>query len=483
MFVFLLIYRIRLINEEDFKLLKNLPLLLSIMPLMSQVLAFDSIESVNKFSENLITPSNRPDSENGLKGDISFTFNELVEGVGDVVGNRYWGDFNLEYDAGGGDDLIKKFSLKSRVNNEEQLLFSIPEAYLEHRFGNSRFIFGRKVLDWSRMDANWGFGAINNRVNFDYFEPGQEGLTGIVYDLNKPTSFGKFKLSIFASFLYVPEMNPGQKYDEDTGEVSCQNPWCRPLENSAPVGSNEIPIFYNVNFPNESEVIFRYSFAAKVAFEIGEHFEIEAFAMRKPENNISVTAEIQYQMSPDERIFVDATPQFYYHDVMGGTLNLRPSDNFTVYASALSISPNTFPDGDELYIEYTGLKPQKLREDYLGGGAYYSNDNYMIGLHYIARVSDYDIKDDALVEYPRWNQAANLNFYSRLTSKLSAGLDLKYDMLTEDRLSMINATYQWRKNLRTSLGANIIGTNSKENSFWSDFENNDAVYASMKYLF
>jgi len=438
----------------------------------------NSFGKANKLSTKLKTDNKNENDKKGLRSEFELTSNQLVDDVGEQVGNKYFGDYNLDYDAGGGADLVKKFSLRSRVNNEEQLMFSIPEAYLKYEFGDSKLVFGRQNLDWSTIDQNWGFGKLNNRINFDYFQPGQEGLTGILYG----TKLGNWKVEMFGSFVYVPEMNPGQKYDKESGSVTCQNMWCKPLSETAPVGDNDVPIYYNVNMPEIADVVFRYSIGARLAYQIGM-VEIEGFAMRKPENTPSITAEIQYQ-TDDNRIFVDATPQFYYHDVKGGNIKVKPTDNFTIYGGGLSIVPNSFPDGDEPYIEYTGIKPEKINEDYLGGGAFYANDNYTAGIHYIARVSEYDIEsDDLLVDYPRWNQAYHINFSTRLSRKLSMGLDYKYDMITEDRLTMFKASYAWRENITTSLGANVIGTNEDNNSYWSDFSNNDSVYASMKYKF
>jgi hypothetical protein len=417
--------------------------------------------------------------EKGLRSEFIFRSNELVENVGEQVGNRFFGDYNIDYDAGGGADLIKKFSLRSRVNNEEQLMFSIPESYLKYEFGDSQLVFGRQILNWSSMDANWGFGKLNNRVNFDYFEPGQEGLTGILYSTKLTKNL---TVELFGSTLYVPEMNPGQKYDKENGQVSCQNMWCKPLANTAPVGDKDVPIFYNVNMPEVNDVVFRYTVGGRIVLDL-DPVEIDFFAIRKPENTVSVTAEIQYQ-NDENRIFVDVTPQFYYHDVKGGSVKIKPTDNFTVYGGGISILPNSFPDGSEPYIEYTGIKPQKISEDYLGGGLLYSNDNYVAGIHYIARVSEYDIdSDNLLVDYPRWNQAYHINLQARLSRKLSMGLDYKYDMLTEDRLTMLNANYNVSRNVTTSMGMNIIGANEDTNSFWTDYSNNDSVYAQMKYRF
>ena len=69
-------------------------------------------------------------------------------------------------------------------------------------------------------------------MNFDYFDPQEEGLVGGFYD--KKFSNG-FKIGVFASLFYVPEMNPGYEIDADNGTIECKNPWC-----TAPSASTDI---------------------------------------------------------------------------------------------------------------------------------------------------------------------------------------------------------------------------------------------------
>jgi len=208
-----------------------------------------------------------------------------------------------------------------------------------------------------------------------------------------------------------------------------------------------------------------------------------AFYIRKPENNVSIAAEVKYE-TDNQRLFVDATPQFYYHDVKGGNLELEVKEwNVKLYGSAISIVPEKLPDSDIPYIEYTPIKPRKLQEDYLSSGIVYDNGHVKAHAGYIARVSEYDRENDLLAKYPRWNQAGHLALDFNLTRKIGVSLDYKYDMLTEDRLTMFNTSYRFGPNVIASMGVNIIGTNPDEESYWTQFENNDSVYSSLKYTF
>ena len=416
-----------------------------------------------------------------LTGDFSLRGNQLVEDVGDVVGNQYWGDLNLDYNAGGGHDLIKKFSFASRVNDEEQVMFSVPEAYLKYKWDNSSLTFGRSILEWGYIDALWGFGKINNRKNFDFYEPGLEGLTGFLFEKES----GGMTFSVFGSFLFIPELNPGQEYDEDDGTVTCKNAWCRPQSQTAPISDGKnVPIFYKIDYPDVADVAFRYSAGARLAMDLGI-VGLEAFGIRKPENQLSVAAEYYYDIDVGSQgtAFVDVTPQVYYHDVLGANIKIKISDSITAYGGGLSVTPNTYPDGIDPEIIYTGLKPKKKKEEYLGTGAFYTGEKFKAGIHYVARVSDYDLEDDLMVEYPRWNQAYNINISTLLSRTISVAFDYKFDMLTEDRLTMFSASYLVSPNMLASVGVNMVGASDDVGSFWSDYSNNDSVYGSLKVKF
>jgi hypothetical protein len=55
------------------------------------------------------------------------------------------------------------------------------------------------------MDITWGFGKLNNRKNFDGFDPGQEGLVGLSFERK---SANGMRYRFYGSPMYIPEMNP-----------------------------------------------------------------------------------------------------------------------------------------------------------------------------------------------------------------------------------------------------------------------------------
>ena len=466
---------------KTFKVIKN-------TTVMSCVLA-STLSQANLMSESTLkstltldTSNNVVEKDNGFKGSVLFQTNQWVDNVGEVVGNKYFGEVDLSYNSTNTGSLDKKFEFKSRINDQEQLQFSLPETYVRLGFGENNEIFlGRKILPWNSLDSAWGFGKLNNRINFDGFEPGQEGLTGATVNFNFDSGF---KVSLFGTGIYIPELNPGTKINKDDGTIECQNAWCKAPDAGADTNQDGVPdkdIFYSVNMPDISDVVFRYAAGASFGFE-NENHRANVFGIRKPENNISLSVEVSFDASEDI-VNADVTPQVFYHNVAGAEYALKAIRNVELYGSYLRINPDNKPDEVEPLIVYTGIKPNKKFEEYLGTGARYKNNNYAASLNYIARISEYDVSEDTLVEYPRWNQAVNLSISTKLSRKLALAFDYKYDMLTEDRLTMLKANYQFRPNMVISAGANVIGSDDSADSYWSDFVNNDTVYSSFKYIF
>ncbi|MFT6633208.1 MAG: hypothetical protein ACJAS4_003178 [Bacteriovoracaceae bacterium] len=430
-------------------------------------------------TSNLKTKLLSPNKDSLLQGDFGFTANGLVKDVGDVVGNKHHGSLNIKYQSYSDTGVYKGLEIATKVNDEEVLQYSIKEALIEFKYSTSRLAMGRTNLNWSHADEIWSLGKVNNRMNFDYFEPDQEGLIGLFYD--KKFSNG-ISLSAFGSFLYVPEMSQGLVIDKDAGSVVCKTPWCEAPSPSAEIEGRNVPIYYDVEYPEVSDVVLRQSLGLNLGYEINKYVRLSGFYLRKPENEISVTAEVSAEADLS-KITAVVTPQFYYHDVKGGNIEITVSDELKLYGSAISTAPNKFPDSKEPFIEYTGIKPKKKAEDYLSGGLLYNNGDIKGHAGYIARVSDFDTENDILVNYPRWNQAVHLAVSKNLSRKIFVALDYKYDMLTEDRLTMFKTSYSYGPSIVATIGVNMIGSSDSKDSFWSKYENNDSVFSSLKYTF
>ena len=437
------------------------------------------IENLTYFQTN----SHR-ENEN-IFGHLGFTSNELTENVGDVTGNKYFIDADFNYQSKGArSKTVLEFAAIS--NNEQDTMYSVPKAYYQYMIYRNEFYFGRSIVKWSPIDETWGLGKLNNRINFDQFKPGQEGLTGVQYQLNRKSGF---YMGAFASLLYIPEMNPQLKINKNDGTVTCNNPWCKAPTAQTQIRDQVVPIKYEVNMPPVDEVVLKYSVGLNLGHRT-QMTELNIFGMRKPENKPSVSAELSFNQDPsldkEDWVNVSIDPQIYYHDVLGATFALKGNGQFNglkAHSSVLGIYPNVNPEGERIVYEYTGIKQEKRKEEYLASGLSYNWRRVQANANYIARVSSFDHEsDDILVELPRWNQAINLGAEVQVTETFASVFDYKYDMITDDRLLMFSLRKQIGRDLLVSTGINMIGAPSDQ-SYWSDFRNNDAVFASLRLLF
>lgn len=416
-----------------------------------------------------------------IQGHLGALSNQASQHVGNVPGNRYNADFEFDYhrnlNTTYSRELERRFHVAALVNDQNLTMYSLQEAYVGGKLTSKDHIrFGRQILPWSQVDETWGFGKLNNRRNFDYFTPGQEGLMGLLYE--RKSSNG-MRYRAFVSGLYVPEMNPSLDIDKKNQSITSRHPWADTPATSANVDGVMMDIKYDVNYPELTDVIYRYSVGANIGWE-SKHWVFDNFIIRKPENGTTPNVEINVDFVQNV-VNANIDPRFYYHDVYGSTLKYRNLD-LQMYVSGIAIRPNEFPDVDDR-VRYTEIKNKKRREDYVGGGIAKSNDLYTLAFNYVARLSPFDRNRDELAQDPRWNQAVNFLALRNIGRRYTISADVKFDMLTTDRLVMLRGTYNVSNDLVMNVGVNMIGTPEDGKSYWSPYTNNDAIYGGLRYVF
>lgn len=412
-----------------------------------------------------------------IQGHLGALSNQVSSQVGNVPGNRYSADFEFDFHRRPRFGLESRFTAAALINDQSLTMFSLQEAYVGGNLTNKDHLrVGRQILPWSQIDHTWGFGKLNNRRNFDYFTPGHEGLIGLLYE--RKSSNG-MRYRGFVSGLYVPELNPGLDIDKKDRTITTRNPWGDAPATSAQVEGRQMPVKYDVDYPEINEVIYRYTVGANIGFE-SKYWVLDNFIMRKPENTLTPNVDVNVSFT-EGVVNAAIDPKFYYHDIYGSTLKYRNKD-LEMYISGIAIRPNEYPDVDE-QVRYTEIKSKKQREDYVGGGISKSNDLYTLAFNYVARLSPFDREKDDLALDPRWNQALNLHASRNFGRHLRLMGDVKFDMLTTDRLVMVRADYNVSRDLQMNLGINMIGSPNDGKSFWSPYSNNDAIYGGLKYVF
>ena len=108
-------------------------------------------------SETSMELGNHYKTDSNLSGNFGIWANGMVDDVGETAGNKYYGEFDIRYqstdEAEENRSSYMAFDLATRLNNEDQFMFSVREALWEKRFDHSKLALGRTTLDWSHADT------------------------------------------------------------------------------------------------------------------------------------------------------------------------------------------------------------------------------------------------------------------------------------------------------------------------------------------
>lgn len=414
-------------------------------------------------------------------GDVSFRYQDWNEDIGGLEGNRYWGNFNFIYDFK--EPFVnseRKIDVTAATNDAGGFFWAVKEAQLTYIGVQQEFSAGVLILDWVEIDRVWGLGKLNNRVNIDFFEPGQAGLPGIRYKFNVSKNI---KFDTFASIIYVPELNPSLNIDKDAGTVTSRSPWAEAPARTTQVGGLERQIFYTVHIPDIQDIVFRAQFGVNLQFSIFENLHISTYYVKKPENNLSNTATLivdNVNFTP----YVDVYPKIYYHELWGGQVTFEtPDRDVQLYGSFIMSQPGGKPENEQDITDLGyAFRLEKNREAYSGAGMRYLFLNGETHIGYLARLSDFD--DSNLLERkPRWNQVVNFSLNFKFWESFSLETELFYDMLNYDRLVRTKLRYIYSSFLAVAVGLNAVTSPEGGTGYWSDFRNNDALFTEVSILF
>ncbi len=412
-------------------------------------------------------------------GSISFRHNDPISVIDNQTINLWWVHSNLKYST-------EKFLFNSQLQFEEGglTMFSVQELYYKNSFTHLDLKAGRFNLNYSTLDKNWGLGKINNRVNFDFFNPDQEGLVGI------GLSFKKFKnitIDGFFSYLNVPELNPPLNIDNDKGTISSKSSWADAPDSVATSGSLTFPLNYKVNTPSISDLVFKPSLGLnfKVHNFIISDLIVNFFAIYKPENQLSNEANVELEITPITSGKVTIDPSLSQHFVFGGSISKKFSDRYHLNLGLLSnkLDKKSAIDSDVINDNIgLGIDINRADETYMEISSQYETEILSVDLGFLKRLSSFS-KESTLDTIPRWDSVVHLGVEYSFLPKFLFQLDVKFDFGSKDRVYQSSIGYSYSQYLSAKLGFQIIGSPQSGDGFWARYRENDSVFADVKITF
>lgn len=211
-------------------------------------------------------------------------------------------------------DLELKFSLAHPIVHA----VSSKNAYYQFPF---QLAVGRKWINWSQLDENWGLGAFNPLDAWDRLRSKSLGLSGFFFAVENEN----VRIDLFASYLMLPEINPNVIIENH------QFNFYHPQSVSAGPQTFELlnrptPLGYNLLIPNLARILFRPS----VSFAVDSKKTIDPFNAKisygyLPLNYFPMALQASLAI-PIDQIVVDLRPRLLSHHLFNTEVALEVNE-------------------------------------------------------------------------------------------------------------------------------------------------------------
>lgn len=193
---------------------------------------------------------------------------------------------------------------------------NIRELYFNYQIdSSSKFIFGRKINNWSQLDSEWNMGLFNPQFRWNALAPENQGLTGLFWEKKESI----WSLSLFASPVYIPDQGPG--YELKDGKFQNSNPFfSTPPQNISFQNGVILPIDYELEKPETSEVVFQTLYGAQVHLGEKNGFFANVSGMHKPANQLSLGYKV---VGVVDRVRINVIPKVYTETNLAADLGFR----------------------------------------------------------------------------------------------------------------------------------------------------------------
>ena len=210
---------------------------------------------------------------------------------------------------------------------------NFTEFYVQLQVADDQtFSVGRKKLNWNDLDARWNLGVWEPVFKWNPLTPQRQGLMGLFWELDRKN----YGFTLFASPLYLPDEGPS--YEINNGQFENGNPWFHRPPDSIHIFNETTKIEYNLQKPNEGDVILQRSYGAKLRLGDPQALLFQLSQIYKPENQLALGYNGVLDI-PRDRGVVDLQPQVFYHSVTGADLTYK-FYNWRIGTSAMYDRPD-----------------------------------------------------------------------------------------------------------------------------------------------
>lgn len=371
--------------------------------------------------------------------------------------------------------------------------YAVPQVFLGYGTKDANLAFGRKKENLSVADSIFNFGLLQSGFTNDNIGFIEGGLTG----LHVHYFSGKFGLNAAFMPIFIPNQGPQTKIED--GRVISSNRWASSPPTTFKEGKDEKNINYAIRDYNLLETISNSGIMVRGYFgESKTRPLISATYAKKPVNEIALSRDMYQDISTAEG-FVYLTPVVLNHEVQALDLNLDYENINTTISyladqptNAVAKSPEAIQNLSPLSIVsfYASLDlgeviNRKLKiytaTAVISGGEVRDLDSQ-------GKESDVSITNSRTLYKKPLRFGVNGEAVLLKNAAIETDVAMTYDQELKGSLLSVVLKYVPMKNLKISLGADIIGTEgelapSAKGNFLDQHKADDRFFAGVGYAF
>ena len=371
--------------------------------------------------------------------------------------------------------------------NNSHFFQSLSELNIGSSHENGTWTLGRKILHWNPIETFWGLGELNGVDGISPVNPEHEGLIG--FHMKRP--MGTFTAELFASYIYLPVMNPGYSLTDDK-IILGKNEWGIFPPTSANIEQGQAPLRYSIDYPGTKEV-FDIITNGSIGLSLSHPYKIDSvtgnlrlYAIYKPENRLRTIARSTYRLDSSSNHFHSLLTYGVRHHTLFGlgasqkigsiTWDFHLSHN---HSEGLSTPPSPDSDFFELHGYYydTTTTTNSLS---------YQNGPWQMGLHHLSihQPDMYRLPLNVLSKKSLWHEALGLSLEYRNRYAWNGLLDVKYDTQLSNTVIKSRLSYTFTSDLSLGTQLEIIQCpRPGATNYWSKLRTNDTLQTYLSYRF
>lgn len=369
------------------------------------------------------------------------------------------------------------FDLQARMSNSDSSYqVSLPQAYFSLKGEYGEFAIGRKFVDWSAGDSEWGLANTNAHEGINFINFKREGIFGVHYSTDRQG----FNIDLLASFFHLPQVNPGLNYKNNNGEITAKSQWSRVPPKSVLIEGTEVPLYYDVEMPNLGDILLKHSFGMNGSYR-WKSGQASVYGLYKPESNVRVLATSQYEQLGTDQVRVNVSP-FVNHTWVYGTKFQQAFSSFHTVAGVDVIAPERKHAGSVFDVGSTKFAPKYVKRTYFHTSIKYTHDYFYTQLSYIKLIKGQGGADDYFSNDTLWYNALALKWKYMFSDSFSYQGSFRVDLEKADKMLTSEINYSMTNYLNVAMGVELIAANNNT-SYWYPYRMNDTLYTSLTYTF